>query len=452
MANIGKVTRRQLIRDFGMLGVLASPILRSIASGAVAPAPIRHISVFKPLGFTPGTFWPKTGFNFTGQVIEPLTPHAADLRFVKNVTLKHRNGDAHALGFLTLFTGTDQRGMSGTEGFDYPDGPSLDQAIVQNMAPHSFPSLHFGIGFDSNQASVLNRIAHKGGKVSIPSESDAGKQYGIIMDQIGLICGGGGDPATKAAKLAEIRNGKSVLDYQVHSIQSFKTKYGLVGEQADKLEATMTKIREVETKLAADKKLIEDGGSGRPCPTVADPHQNFKTVSVPDNAFKVMIDLMILAFDWDLTRVATLQLGTHSSYQVFPATSVTTPYHPMSHLLKVGDIDKLFTVDKYVMSKFAMLLAGLKGITDPDGKNALYNSTVLMGSELSIGDDHSRENMPFVIAGQGGGRLKAGGQMINLTSEKNHHDLLYTLANVHQLPVTKFGDAKDNTGIISQLV
>lgn len=455
MSKLQKVTRRQLIKDFGMVAFLASPLLRSIAEGAAATTRLRHIHFFKPLGVNKGTFMPKAGFNFTGQVIEPLTPYKADLRFFQNVGLGRRNGDAHALGFLGVFTGVDQRGPSGTSGFDFADGPSLDQVIAKNIAKTEtlpFQSLHFGLGFNSNAASVFNRIANLGNKVTLPSDVDAGRIYDKIMGRISLICGGSsGDPAAVQARLAEIRRGHSILDYQLNSINSFKTRYSLAGEEAQKLDATLTKVREVETDLAAEQKLLESGGggTGKACPVTTRRADVYSSPIVPDISFKVMIDLMMLAFDWDLTRVATFQIGTHSSYQVFPATGVTSTYHPLSHLLKAGDFDRFNMVDKYIFSKIAMLLGGLKAITDPDGKTALYNSTFLLGTELANGDDHSHTNMPFIVAGQGGGHLKGGGTIVNAGGgARNHQDLLLTLANVHGLNMTKFGDAQYNKGVI----
>ncbi len=466
MAKIHKVTRRELIKEFGLIGFLASPILRSVASAAAPPAPARYISIYKPFGFMPLTFWPKPGYNFTGQVIEPLNPFKNDIRFIQNMNMKwvDPDGDTHGKGMGSLFTGTQvpapKSGL--TNDYDFPMGISIDQRIANNIQltkTYPFPSLHFGVGILATSSQPMCRISHRGNKISNASEENAGIMYDKIMGKINMVCGTHGSPTSPESlkRLAEIRRGRSSLDFSLTSLNDFKKKYGLVGAEAEKLDATATKLREVETALAAEKTLIETGSpTSRPCPTGTKPTAVYDSMNIEDSAFKTMIDLMLLAFDWDLTRVLTLQLGVCPSRSIYTSLGYTRILHSLSHLDQPGDEARLFNADRYIMTKIAMLLQGLKTMPDPGGSNALYNSTVFMGSEVSQGNDHNRHNMPFIVAGNAGGRLAGAGSVVNpAMGQTNHHDLLLTLARVHGISAATlptYGDVEYNNGVIPELI
>ena len=120
----------------------------------------------------------------------------------------------------------------------------------------------------------------------------------------------------------------------------------------------------------------------------------------------------------DLTRVVAFTLSGGSSGQTWPSRGVHKAHHKLEHS---GDVESLVKIDTYYSEKFAGLLAALKSIDDGGGKSALYNSSVFLGMECwsNSSSGHYLTNIPFVFAGQGGGRFKTG-RIVNARGRNNN--------------------------------
>jgi hypothetical protein len=158
-----------------------------------------------------------------------------------------------------------------------------------------------------------------------------------------------------------------------------------------------------------------------------------------------MIQLIKLAFETDLTRVVAFTLSGGSSGQTWPSRGVHKAHHTLEHS---GDVDSLVKIDTYYSEKFAGLLTALKSIDDGGGKSALYNSSVLLGMECwsNSSSGHYLTNIPFIFAGQGGGRFETG-RIVN-ASGRNNNDIHVSCLQAAGVKTESFGLAGLSKGPI----
>jgi hypothetical protein len=149
-----------------------------------------------------------------------------------------------------------------------------------------------------------------------------------------------------------------------------------------------------------------------------------------------MIDLIKLAFEWDLTRVVAFTLSGASSGQRWPSKGVDQAHHSLEHNNNVSDLN---TMGTYYAEKFARLLTSLKSIDDGGGHTALYNSSVILGMECwsDSSSGHYLTNIPFVLAGQGAGAFQTG-RIVDAKGRSNN-DLLVSVQKASGINSDTFG-------------
>ena len=115
-----------------------------------------------------------------------------------------------------------------------------------------------------------------------------------------------------------------------------------------------------------------------------------------------MFDLQFVAFQSDLTRVATMMVGREGSMRVYPEIGIPDPHHPLTHHRNNPDwIEKVTRINTFHMELFAGFLGKLKSTPDGDG-TLLDHSMIVYGSGLSDGNRHTHEDLPVLILGGGG--------------------------------------------------
>jgi hypothetical protein len=149
-----------------------------------------------------------------------------------------------------------------------------------------------------------------------------------------------------------------------------------------------------------------------------------------------MIALTKLAFAWDLTRVVAFTLSGASSGQRWPSQGVSQAHHTLEHS---NDVEGQNIMGRYYTEKFANLLAALKEIDDGDGHTALFNSSLVMGMECwsDSSSGHYLKDIPFVLAGQGGGAFETG-RVVNANG-RNNNDLLISVQRAAGIDSNVFG-------------
>jgi len=175
------------------------------------------------------------------------------------------------------------------------------------------------------------------------------------------------------------------------------------------------------------------------CPNSTRPTGNGQNKNSLDDLSPVhdqMIELVKLAFSWDLTRVVAFTLSGASSGERWPSQGVTQAHHTLEHS---NNVEGLNIMGRYYSEKFASLLSALGGIDDGDGHTALYNSSLILGMECwsDSSSGHYLKDIPFVLAGQGGGAFQTG-RVVNANGRSNN-DLLVSVQRASGIASDTFG-------------
>jgi hypothetical protein len=202
------------------------------------------------------------------------------------------------------------------------------------------------------------------------------------------------------------------------------TKLGYTDQQ--KLQQYLSGVRELEQRITTDAELT--------CTPGARPGE-VRDMDYPAH-MQAMADLMVMAFQCDATRVISFMQGNALSNRTYPHLGISRGHHDISHHGRLQEnIDFLIQIGLWEMEQLAYLMDRLKQIPDgPDGSsNLLYNSVIMVASDISDGDFHNSDDKPVILAGQGGGYLKAGEHIeypggFNTTKERFSNMLVTTLA------------------------
>jgi hypothetical protein len=161
------------------------------------------------------------------------------------------------------------------------------------------------------------------------------------------------------------------------------------------------------------------------------------------------MDLMFQAQVCDLTRVSTFMWSNADSWQYFPWIGVDEEHHALSHLTDDASLQKLVTINTWYSEQIAYFLQLLDSAPEPQG-TMLDNSVVLWGNEIGLGDTHTHENIPWVIAGSAGGHLSTG-RYIDFGSQPHNNLLLSVLHAFGMEAETTFGVPEYCTGPLQGL-
>ena len=170
----------------------------------------------------------------------------------------------------------------------------------------------------------------------------------------------------------------------------------------------------------------------------------FLTEAAMPEVAKLQLDLTLLAFQCDLTRVVTIMWSDAKNHRGMPFLGINSSVHNITHY---GDTDmgrlKLIDRDRWQMQQFAYILEGLKSVTDPNGQTLLDNTLVFQGSDVSRGNVHSHDDMPHLLAGGAGGWSM--GRYVKFQGQQ-HNNLLVSILNAFGGTHTTWGDAAFCTG------
>lgn len=471
------ISRRDLIKRFGITAFMLHPILRSMAWAAgseISKAP-RLITVFKGGGFVPDSFFPADINSLSGKVIEPLKDFSKDLILFKNLNMGNGDykdeegrhyGDEHGGGMNICFTGGRVYGYDPNRGDSYYWGTydmSVDQRVAgeyktrSDLSHLAFESLQLGVGVTSIDRGQIF-ISHKAGARGqspqangLPAIQNPATVYNMIVNRIMTMCQGAAQQpgVNNNVKIQMLKQKLSVVDFQIEQVKDAKRLFGIEGDNASKLDGLFDSLRDVERQVNSELSALGGaGGNGKSCPSITKPssltdsQQEQLNIDVLKGRYDLMTQLLKLAFEWDLTRVASYMFTTGSNEQTYPGGGAPDTHHSYAH---GHNISKLAIMDKFHAQKLSDLLKALKGIDD-NGISGLYNSTVIMGMDTWNGPingslvDHSKSNMPFILAGQGGGRFQTG-RIIDAKG-RAHNDLLISALQASGIQTNVFGKSQ----------
>jgi hypothetical protein len=442
------LTRRQLFKTAGLSTLLLHPVLRSMAYAAETPferAP-RFVMFFKGGAYYPTRTNPTSLANLGGTPIAPLQAHASDLILFKNMNIHGGSPksegykEEHAAGVIGCTTGNSYKYFKNDAYFAYTDNESIDVRIAnhyQNRADLKdvpLKSLHIGGGAHSDADSVGVGSRY----ISFRNRVAGDTRYGNAIEPIQDSNQAPGDTSKMTAALARRA---SVVDFILADIKDAKRRYGMDSEHAHKLDGLLENWSASEKSARQVADTSGKAKSSRQPQCVAgtrpdDKGANKYSLDQLSPVHDQMINMIKFAFATDLTRVAAFTLSGASSGQTWPSRGIHKAHHTLEHN---GDVESLVKIDTYYSEKFASLLAALKSVDDGGGRSALYNSSVVLGMECwsNSSSGHYLTNIPFVFAGQAGGRFQTG-RIIDAKG-RNNNDLLVACQNAAGIQDKTFG-------------
>ncbi len=460
------LSRRDLIRSFGPLAFLLLPVTRSMGASSGAPfadAP-RFVMFFRGASFHSPSVKPASIDALGSTPLAPLAPHAQDLIVFQGMRIHGGSPktdgykEEHGAGLIGCVTGHEFHYSENDSYYAYTDHESIDVAIANayqarpELATLPFASLHVGAGAHSDadnvglgQRYISYRNRQPGDEQygnAIEPVQNAGQVYDQLMQRVSLMCAKDSNQpmADNSALKAALLRKKSLIDLRLEDIADAKRVLGMDSEHAQKLDGLVAGWREVEKANAAELAALESGGgSSMACPTTTRPTGNGEDENNCDDLSPVhdqMIELIKLAFAWDLTRVVAFTLSGASSGARWPSQGVDRAHHSLEHS---NDVEGQNTMGRYYAEKFAGLLSALASIDDGDGHTGLYNSSIVLGMECwsDSSSGHYLRDIPFVLAGQGAGAFQTG-RVVNADGRSNN-DLLVSVQRASGIQSDVFG-------------
>ncbi len=361
-----------------------------------------------------------------------LTPILSPLerfrdRLIVVTGLSNKGPDyAHETGATGFLTGVPPKR---TQGAELLAGISMDQQMARVFGQHTqLGSLELALesGDDVGTCGAgytcayTNTICWRSATTPLPMETNPRVVFERLLGDVGST-----DPA---ARLARIEQNRSLLDAVTHKIARLRRDLG--PRDRSKLSEYLEAVRDIERRIQR-----AEGQVDQPLPEMAPP------LGIPatfDEHAKLMFDLQVLAYQTDLTRVISFMVSREFSSRTYPEIGVPEAHHPTSHHQNDPDrLAKLVKINTYHTTLLAYYLDKLQATPDGDG-SLLDQITMLYGGGLSDGHRHSSENLPILVVGGGGGRLK-GGRHVRCPNPTPMSNLHLTLMDTLGLAVERFG-------------
>jgi hypothetical protein len=367
-------------------------------------APLRSAFVFFPNGAIPSAWWPKKeGADFPlSRTLQPLESLRKSVQIMAGLNHRTATGGAdgagdHARGSGTFLTGVRLK-KSAT---DIRAGVSIDQVLASKVGHLTrFPSLELACekarkagACDSGYSCAYQyNLSWSSPTTPMPPESNPRLVFERLF--------GAGPHGQRLANLKQRRlEQRSILDMVLADAHALEHR--LDSHDKQKLDQYLTSVREVETRLEK-----EDRFGPVPDPNVPTP------AGIPADYteyVQLMYDMLVLAFQTDSTRVATLLLAHDGSNRSFDHIGIYEGHHDLTHHQNRSEwIEKVSDIDLWYVKQFAVFLDKLRSTKDVDGHSLLDNSMIVYGSGNADGNRHTHDNLPVILAGGGGGTLTPG--------------------------------------------
>jgi len=239
-----------------------------------------------------------------------------------------------------------------------------------------------------------------------------------------------GDAGSTDRETREMRLGqqKSILDSVADKLSALRREIGRQDQL--KVEQYTEAVRDVERRIERAEAQID-----MELPSFDQPEG---VPAVFEDHLDLMLDLQVLAFQTDLTRVITFMLGKEQSPRPYPQIGVPEAHHPLSHHNDQPElVERMSRINRYHTELFSRYLAKLQATPDVDG-SLLDNMTILYGSGISNSTRHSGRNLPLLVMGGGMGRTGMG-QHLSYSDEPGMANLLVALMDRVGVPVESIG-------------
>lgn len=448
MSGRNSISRRAVLRGIGasvalplLDAMLPDGILGSAASAATAAntPPVRMAAFFIPNGvnmpnWTPKNFGPLTDLPPS---LQPMAALRNELTVMSG--LAHDNGWAkgdgpgdHARGAAVFLTGAHPYKTAGS---NIKLGISVDQVAASKLGNQTrFPSLELGLdksqtvgNCDSGYScAYVSNISWRSETSPLPAEVDPASLFDRLF-------GSDDDRAAIGNRARRLRYRKSILDFVAEDARGLNRKLGKSDQK--KLDEFTTSIREIERRVERDQLEQND-------PKLPDYQKPDSVPSDFTEHMRLMCDMLVLAFQMDMTRVSSVLVARDGSDRLYNwLPGVTEGHHTSSHhgrsQEKIAAIQK---IDHYHVQQFAYFVQKLASIKEGE-KTLLDNCMIMMGSGLGDGDAHNHDELPIIMAGRGGGAITPG-RHIRYPKNTPLCNLYVSMLDAMGAKVERFGDSK----------
>ena len=432
--------RRAWLKGAGLS--LALPFMDSLASThAISKPPVRMAFMYMPHGVIMDQFWPKSQESFLKspppiiQSLQPVMDQCLMMKGISGVPTSPFNGAPHALELSTWLTARlpdpSSRGRINI-------AISADQIMANYVGAHtSLPSLELATmpqTWKENQAGLhegyYNHCSYRSPTQPVPAEIDPRNVLNRLFGKRG-----------EEGKVSQTNPlDRKMLDRVLGGARNLRQTLARTDQQ--KLDEYLDSVRSVERRIAAiesrqQEAALEKAGV-RPSKRHATDSAPIE-VKIPEgdkrsDYMKVMCDLTVLAFQTDTTRVSTY-VGSRPNGASYPELGFTDQHHSQTHYGKDQEkIRKVVEINKFNVDQYAYMVKKMHALKEGEG-TLLDNCIMMWGSGLEDGNKHRRDNLPFILAGKGGGALKTGRFLTDVKG--NQGDLLTTLLSCVGVPLDR---------------
>ena len=427
------ITKKHLNRRTVLQGVGASvalplldamiPASTALAQTAAAPKP-RMGFVYFPHGAVMQHWSPTatgTEFQLT-KILEPAAKHRASMTIVSG--LRNKGGESNTPH--AIIAGTWLGCVSPEKTHDPHAGTTVDQMAAKVLgADTAFPSLELAteggaVCDPAYGCSYGHTVAFRSPTQPLPMEFNPRKVFYRLF--------GGGDTADERAAITVETS--SILDAVAADATALQKRLGASDRAA--VNDYLDSVREIERRI---QKIKSEGMGGVQLPDAP--------VGIPaafEEHLKLQFDMMALAFQANMTRVATFMMAREVSMRTYNNLGISDAFHPLSHHQEnPAKIEKLVKVQNFHTKVFTGFLDRLAATKDGDG-SLLDHSIILFGSNMSNSDKHNNDPLPSAVFGRAYGRIK-GGQHLHYPQNTPHANLLLTLLDRAGVRAEKLGDS-----------
>jgi hypothetical protein len=444
------LSRRRFLRGLGIgigLPVLESMVPLNKALAAATPklavahdgAPLRTAFLYVPNGVNVAKWKPVgEGADYQlGETMAPLAGMKEHFQVLSGFEQRHgwANGDGggdHARANATILTGARPKKTSGS---DIRLGVSVDQFAAQHIGDQTrFASLELSCdgvrksgACDSGYSCAYQfNVSWRSETAPVSPESNPRLVFERLF---------GSGNASERQKSFELRNArqKSVLDFVLDDARDLNRELGRNDQQ--KLDEYLTGVREIEQRIQRAERFgpLPDPKADTPAGIPTDYQQHLR----------LMMDMLVLAFQTDSTRMSTFMLAHDGSNRSFKEIGVSDGHHNLSHHQNNPEIlAKIAQIDQFYTAQLAYFLQRLRDTKESGGRSILDNSMIVYCSGLSDGNRHAHDNLPVILAGRAGGVLTPG-RHVNLGEKTPMTNLYVRMLNILGVPDDRFGDSTD---------
>ncbi len=448
MANF--VTKKTLPRRTFLRGVGATvglpllecmlPAMSSVARAAQL-SPTRFTGIFIPHGAAPGWWVPKSSapnfeFPFIFKPLEPFRDHVVLTSGMWSQSSENPPGVTGADHFVAsaYLCGVKPKK---TTGADIQAGTTIDQAIAQKIGQQNLmPSLQLAVEDPGANASncgegyscvYTNTISWQTPVRPLPMQINPQ----VVFEQLF------GDGGTAEQRAARRKQQGSILDSVGESLASLAGK--VASPDRVRIDQYLEDVREIERRIQLAMKASTEA------PEIPEPY------GVPDSFdehIKLQFDLLTLAYQADITRVATILYARDLTGRVYPESGTNISFHGGSHHAEdPGRIAVYAKLNQYHVKTLSYFIQKLKSIDEGDG-TLLDHSLTMYGSNMGNSNQHLHYDVPHVLIGGAGGRLKGNRHLAFPSRTVPTGNLLLSMLDFYDIHLDSFGDS---TGRIESL-